>query len=164
MRLRLTKVIFGRREKCVLCAVAVSAALAGCSTQVQSHFLPSEYVGAVVVVFGHPEGVEIDLKSNPVEFHIPDEGILLLSNPGPPESYAADFFYVDRKGSMERIAYRERPDLLQVFGLSVGKYHQSEVGWISYLVGVPNSRYDWISMRESKIAEAVIAPEPIQVE
>ena len=130
--------------------------LSGCGGgQAQSHFLPDQFTGPVVVVYGVPDGMTIDETSTPVELKIPSNGILRIANPGPPRSYSAEFFYAISAEEREKLRFGVSADSLQVFGLSIGKTMGDETGWIAYLVGVPSARSDWIALREAAIEDNV---------
>ena len=158
--------VIRHRRGAVLCLAAMPAALlTACLSQdrSQKHVLPNGYIGAVVVAFGQPGGIALEPGSGPIELHIPENGMLRVADPGPLREYSMEFFYSNRNGPGEKLLTFGTRDAVKIFGISIGGYYESDVAWVSYLVGVPRAREDWIALRNSKVEETVIKPEPFQI-
>lgn len=141
--------------------------LLGCGYDegLEIHLIPDGYEGPVVVVFDDPKGKFLEQnEKGAFVYKIPPSGELRVKGPRPgPEIHALRFFYDKAGGPPQRIPSHGKNTDIQVFAEWFGNYTNVQEGkaavyYTSYIVGIPNKRDDWISLRRQAIDKAIGRP------
>jgi hypothetical protein len=128
------------------------AALLSCvrTASPETHLIPPGYSGVVVVVFNDPKGAPVDLKDR--VYRIGNDGYAAVAssaNTGLSTSKSRRFLQLEVDGGTTELDYNEAlgPGYRQVFGAGMGSFGfpradgtLRDVSYMSYFVGVPNSR------------------------
>jgi hypothetical protein len=142
----------------ILLAGVVS--LGGCRRIVahsEEHLIPKNYVGSVVIVYGQPGGVPLEIDGNTIVYRVPRDGIIRIRDPYPNETgwRALHYFYAEANDRKEELPRRVKGTQLGVFGESIGTMEVDVYGrptavtYESYVVGRPGSRPEWESIDAS---------------
>jgi len=140
-----------------LALIGVGSGAAGCSVWSEEHLIPQGYVGPVVILFsvGSIQGSAQDEEDRGT-FVIGADGVLRLHGSGPQDGMVSrKYYYVDSAGNRTEIPSSGSEGELQVFGVEVGAIPEMDISWLSYVVGVPGARPDWIKDRAEAVESAI---------
>lgn len=129
----------------------------------EKYVLPSDYVGVVVVLYGHSAGGQPTRdKSGTAVYHVPENGIMCLQHDVPEAGfYRKEFFYEAETGIRRPLPHRVSEDVVQVFADAYGYTDILDgpptggVHWLAYVVGTPGDRTDWIQARDRAVEAAI---------
>ena len=103
------------------------------------YLVPKGYVGDVIVVYGQPDGVELETENGLFVYRIPSDGILKVKNPGYAGIVNTSYFYVDEEGNRERIEYLRITGDRDPQGLPQNKYGNISIDDLENRIFVMNA-------------------------
>lgn len=127
----------------------------------EEHWVQQGFEGPVVVVFeAGSSGSIAERKSEAPRYEIPPDGVLHVASTLT-TGLKSVRYYETGGGARQELPASVEPDKRQVFGVITGSLPipGRQVEFIAYLVGVPESRTDWFSLREAAVERVARAEE-----
>lgn len=133
--------------------------------RVEVYLIPSGYIGPVVIVYGDPNGMELEDHLGTVVFKINQSGILRVKETFERRWVLAQFYYVEPDGTRQKIPKDGDPTQVHVFAHGGGGTsktyrdgklvsYQDKI-YVSFMIGAPASLPNWYDIRQHKIEQAV---------
>lgn len=126
------------------------------------HIIPEGFVGPVVIVYGVPDGEEVNRDDDGTTVYgIPANGLLFVNRPPPkPGWYRMTYVVIGKDGVHElphEPAATKDPSRLQILGRANGNAPRDvgKIAFVTYFVGIPNQQPNWGGRLERRLDEAI---------